>query len=71
MEDMGEYMVESKEKLTSSCKLTVNENEKRPVLNLENTDFQGDAGKPLSIEIPYSSKNLKHIIFIIKNFFNF
>lgn len=56
MDDAAEYSAATKD-LKTSCKLTVKEAEKKPVLNLDKTDFQGDAGKPLVIEIPFKSKN--------------
>lgn len=52
MEDAGEYMAKAKDCKTS-CKVTVLEGEKKPELHPSKTDFQGDVGRPLTIEIPY------------------
>jgi len=42
-----------------SCKVNVKEAEKKPELHLDKTDFQADAGRPFSIEIPYKSKTIQ------------
>ena len=55
MDDFGTYSCEYKD-LKTTAKLTVKEAEKKPVIKLDNTEFQGEAGKPFTIEIPYSGK---------------
>jgi hypothetical protein len=55
LDDIGEYMCKTKD-MKSSCKVNVLEAEKKPVFFLDKTDFQADAGRPFSIEIPYKSK---------------
>jgi hypothetical protein len=54
LDDEAEYSCSTKD-MKSSCKLTVKQAETKPVFHLDKTDFQGDAGKQLSIEIPYKS----------------
>ncbi len=55
MGDAGEYMAKAKDCKTS-CKVVVKEGERKPELNPSDTDFQGNVGQPLTIEIPYKSK---------------
>ena len=55
MGDAGEYMAKAKD-CKSSCKVIVREGEKKPELSPSDTDYQGNVGQPLSIEIPYKSK---------------
>lgn len=57
MEDAGEYMAKAKDCKTS-CKVTVLEGEKRPELYPPKTDYQGDVGRPMTIEIPYKGRVL-------------
>lgn len=57
MDDMGEYMAKAKDCKTS-CKVTVKEGEKKPELSPSQTDYQGDVGRPLTVEIPYKSMSL-------------
>ncbi|KFM81373.1 Twitchin, partial [Stegodyphus mimosarum] len=52
MDDAGEYTCQAKD-LKTSCKLTVEQAERAPVIKLEKFDFVGDAGKPYTIEVPY------------------
>lgn len=58
MGDAGEYMAKAKDCKTS-CKVVVKEGEKKPELNPSETEFQGNVGQPLTIEIPYKSKSSK------------
>ncbi len=55
LDDIGEYMCKTKD-MKSNCKVDVKEAEKKPVFFMDKTDFQADAGRPFSIEIPYKSK---------------
>ncbi len=67
MEDYGTYSCETKD-LKTSAKLTVKEAEKKPTVKLDNNNFQGEAGKPFTIEIPYTSKlDIKCFIKSINN----
>lgn len=52
MDDMGTYMAKAKDCKTS-CTVTVKEGEKKPELKPEKTDYQGDVGRPFTLEIPY------------------
>lgn len=60
MEDIGEYTVVTDKGMKCSCKVEVKEAEKKPELKLDKTEFQGNANQPLTIEIPYKSKELSH-----------
>ena len=61
MDDAGEYTAKAKDCKTS-CKVTVLEGEKKPVLSPEKTDYQGTVNQPLTVEIPY--KGLFLLFFI-------
>lgn len=66
MEDDGEILCESG-KLTSSCKLTVKKGESKPTIECPE-EFNGPAGQPFVIEVPYKGKfksNKLLAIFII------
>lgn len=54
MEDEGEILCQSGE-LTSSCKLTVKKGESKPQIECPD-EFNGPAGHPFVIEVPYKSK---------------
>ena len=56
MDDQAEYSVLTDKGMKCSCKVTVKEAEKKPELKLDKTDFQGDAGRPFTIEIPYKGE---------------
>ncbi|XP_054161595.1 twitchin-like isoform X2 [Oppia nitens] len=53
MDDIGEYSVVSDKGIKCSCNVEVKEAEKKPELRLTQTDYQADANRPFSIEIPY------------------
>ncbi|CAG2106083.1 unnamed protein product, partial [Medioppia subpectinata] len=53
LDDIGEYSIKGEKGLKCSCKVDVKEAEKKPELRLDKTDYQADANRPFSIEIPY------------------
>jgi hypothetical protein len=57
MDDIGEYSVKNEKGMKCSCKVDVKEAEKKPELRLDKTDYQGDANRPFTIEIPYKGND--------------
>ncbi|RWS15516.1 twitchin-like isoform X8, partial [Dinothrombium tinctorium] len=59
LEDAGEYTAFANKNLKCSCKVLVDEAEKPPKIDLDKTEFTGDSGKPLQIEIPYTVRGTR------------
>ena len=70
MDDIAEYSVLTDKGMKCSCKVDVKEAEKKPELKLDKTDFQGDANRPLTIEIPYKGIYLKRGTVSVNSHFN-
>lgn len=59
LEDAGEYSVVGTKDMTTKATLTVAEAERAPVINFDQTDITGDAGKSLVVQIPFTVRGTR------------